>query len=390
MKKEVVVENRINRLAIFSMYDKESIISSYKLYVIKELQSIANDLIVVVNVNLDFESEKKIRDFTENILYRENVGFDAGAYKEVLLEYVGEEKLKSYQEIVFCNDTFFGPLVSMKEIFEKMSSSPADFWGLNHVSGKILDYIESYFLVFRSEIILNEELPFYFRNYIDSKETDIANVYSSFEVGLFGYLRRKGYSFDTYTNCRNLRVYDFPDVCMEEYGLPIVKKKAFENQTNMENQTQSLKYILGNYHYDIQMILEEIERLYDTSYSVEEIQNFQQKKMDFVKKEGASIILDVETLTEFLEMNREIYIYGTGIFARKVYWECKRINITNFKGFVVSNIRETEKELYGYPVNQYRDIRQNISVILGLDVKNTKAVLLSIKENDKVLVLWNM
>ena len=85
----------------------------------------------------------------------------------------------------------------------------------------------------------------------------------------------------------------------------------------------------------------------------------------------------------------EIYIYGTGVFARKLYHLCEKIGLEKFKGFVVSNINDSVRELYGYQVHQYSDVTEDVAIILGLDKKNTKEVSLKIKSASSCLKLWD-
>ena len=61
----------------------------------------------------------------------------------------------------------------------------------------------------------------------------------------------------------------------------------------------------------------------------------------------------------------------------------------HLKGFVISDGQESEKEtLFGFPIEKYSMIKPGSALILGLDFKNSKEVILGLRREDEVLVLW--
>ena len=153
---------KMKRLLIFSFYDKDGIVDQYILFLLRGLKQVVNELIVVINGMLKDEEEKKIVTLTNHILKRKNVGYDAGAYADVILNFLGKEELKKWDELVLCNDTFYGPFVPFEYIFNKMNLGKVDFWGLNYVENNITNHIQSYFLVFKKRIIESGLLFDYF------------------------------------------------------------------------------------------------------------------------------------------------------------------------------------------------------------------------------------
>lgn len=92
-------------------YDAEGIVDESVVYYIKSLKSVVSRLVVVVIGNIDDKGKEKLDWIADEILIRENVGFDAGAYKAVLCSPDFMEKIKQYDEIVLSNDTCFGPFI---------------------------------------------------------------------------------------------------------------------------------------------------------------------------------------------------------------------------------------------------------------------------------------
>ena len=127
-------------LAIMSVYDSDGIVDDFIIFYLSSLKTVADRIIVVVNGKLTVSGEHKLRTITDEIYIRENIGFDFGAYKDVLEYYLKPEEIKQYQELILCNDTCFGPLVSFKEIFYKMRDKTLEMWSINYIDDILLPH----------------------------------------------------------------------------------------------------------------------------------------------------------------------------------------------------------------------------------------------------------
>ena len=135
------------KLCIFSFYNKDGYVAGYVYYLLKELKTVVDRIIFVANGFLSDEGKNNILEFTNEILVRKNLGFDAGAYKYALVNYLKED-LTDIDELVFCNDTFWGPFTPMSSLFNFMHSKTMDFWGLCFVKNNYANHLPSFFLVF--------------------------------------------------------------------------------------------------------------------------------------------------------------------------------------------------------------------------------------------------
>ncbi len=84
---------------------------------------------VVVNGKLTPAGRACLEAITPDVIVRENTGFDFGAWKYVMTEYLDWDTVLNYDELVLLNDSCFGPLYPFPQIFSKMEQK-ADFWGL--------------------------------------------------------------------------------------------------------------------------------------------------------------------------------------------------------------------------------------------------------------------
>ncbi|WP_439902701.1 rhamnan synthesis F family protein [Microbacterium azadirachtae] len=137
-------------------------------------------VLVVVNGSLSEEGRAKLEPVSDEILVRDNVGFDIWAHKDAL-DHVGEA-IGEFDEVLLTNDTWFGPVRPYGPVFERMGERPVHFWGMtdhvrqepNPFTGKgVLPYhLQSFWIAVRREMFLSEawrrywaelpEMPSYF------------------------------------------------------------------------------------------------------------------------------------------------------------------------------------------------------------------------------------
>lgn len=373
------------RLAIFSFYDSEGIVDSFIEFLLKDLNEVATELVIVINGFVCHEGYQILSKYTKNIVIRDNIGFDIGAFKLGYEKYCINSRENQWDEIIFCNDTFYGPLKSFQDIFKYMENKKSDFWGLNLLRDGMFTHLQSFFLVFRNKKIIQSTMEEYFNDQTIKMlimSSSVEDIYSGYELGIFKYFTDKGYTYATYTDTGDYDIYQKPDICMKEYGLPIIKRKCFmKNMYNKQNVMKALNLIKELQLYDINLILQNAMRKYSFKLneqwdSTEEIKEVKSKAVE------ESCILD------FVKMNSKIYIYGTGVYARKV-WFLVHDKISDFCGFIISdNQIRKEEQLYGEPIKYYSMIDKNCSIIIGCDKSHTEQILKNISHSGNIFILW--
>lgn len=379
-------ESRMKRLGIFCFYDKEGIVDSYVEYLLSELMTVLDRLIVVVNGQVSEDGRYIFSHYTNDLIIRENKGFDGGAYADVIVNFLGDD-IRSWDELILCNDTFFGPFVPMKFIFEKMERKQFDFWGLNVAERKMLSQIQSYFLVFGSRILQSGELTQYFRENIDPLTDDITKIYGTFEHGLFFYFTGKQYSYGAYCNTELCSFYESPDICVERYGLPVIKKKAFlEKYNKAKAAINAIRYVRQSTNYDINHITQCVQRLYGLSFGQEALS-------EYIPPSSEETVHELSCLFSWDELDayigdRDFYIYGTGVYGRDLYY-IHLYKKKSLKGFVVSDSERIEKTLVcGLPVFHYREIDKNSLVVLGVGKELTELIKSRLDKKTEYIELW--
>ena len=84
----ILPDKKIKRLGIYFFFDKDGIVDQFITYFLADLVKSLDRLVIVCNGKLTSQGEDRLREYTNEILVRENKGLDVWAYKTGL-EYVG-------------------------------------------------------------------------------------------------------------------------------------------------------------------------------------------------------------------------------------------------------------------------------------------------------------
>lgn len=180
----------MTRLAVMAHYDPRGEVAPHVRRQVEALAGAVDDLVIVSTAELTDESlvwlEKHGR-----VLRRANYGYDFYSYKTGL----DSTPLSGYDEVVVCNDTYVGPLVSYTEIFDAMADRPADFWGLTS-SQRVHPHVQSFFVAFRPWLVDSQAFASFWAGM--SPVSDRAKVIKEYEVGLTKALTAGGFTWSAY------------------------------------------------------------------------------------------------------------------------------------------------------------------------------------------------
>lgn len=381
----------LKKVAIFCFYDKEGEVGREVFYLLEDLKKIVDFLIIVVNGKL--KRKEVFSGLSDEIVIRKNEGFDAGAYKSIILDPKYRKVIENSQELILCNSSFFGFLVPFSDIYTLMNKKKNDFWGISCYDHGIMLHLQSYFLVFRKKILCEKVFFEYFQSHIQEKTKDYFSVCAAFENGLFHCLLNAGYQYDAYRKnilCDN---YNNPYGSLYIDKLPIVKKKIFSKEFFLEkNVLDVLTYILKNYKYDINFILEYAKRVYGISL---DLNNIEKHKEELVKADWSEITgkKKRDSIKHFILEYEKIYIYGAGAEAKGVYMTFFSYeNNKKLIGFIISDNQEKKEEtICGYPIYKFREINNisKIGIIIAMNRKNSQEVKKSLDKVYPVIYVWD-
>lgn len=223
----------MKRAAVFAHYDKDNLVDEYVIYYLKSLKEVCEKIVFVSCGTLSDSEKHKLNDIADYIIAEPHNEYDFGSYKRGF-SYLKNTNLSEYDELIFANDSCYGPFYSLKNIFEEMESKNIDFWGItknnfgyrkhpNHFFIK-RPHVQSYFIVFKKNIFKSG----FFEEFIESvKEENHKNlIVSNYEIGLTELLVEKGFKYDAfvkgYERINNITILKWRQI-IEKCSMPFMK-----------------------------------------------------------------------------------------------------------------------------------------------------------------------
>ncbi|MEG0189631.1 MAG: rhamnan synthesis F family protein [Lachnospiraceae bacterium] len=142
----------IQRLCIIHMKDNTDIIDNYMYFLLESLQPFVDKFMIFCGT--------KVRNFDLERLAKYTHGDVPGRYDNV-----NPSDIKQYSNVLLIDDSFFGPLYTLVEMFEEMGHRQVDYWGVTQ-SPETIDIdgrchcseLHSYFLMLNETALANSDV----------------------------------------------------------------------------------------------------------------------------------------------------------------------------------------------------------------------------------------
>lgn len=167
-----VIEGRPRRLVIYAVWDRRGGIEDFIPYALSRLRPHAERIVVVVNGSLASAGRAKLADVCDEVLVRQNRGYDIWAHKHAI-DHLGT-RIEEFDEVILTNDTWFGPVREFDPLLERMDRSSADFWGMTDhprespnpftKSGILPYHLQSYWIAVRRRMVRSVAWATYWRD----------------------------------------------------------------------------------------------------------------------------------------------------------------------------------------------------------------------------------
>lgn len=225
----------MSRIAVFASYDSKGCIAPYVVYYLKGLKTVADQIVFIADNDVKTSELDKIKDLVVYSQCKHHGCYDFGSYRRGY-EWAEESGLlKDADELIFCNDSCYGPIYPFKDVFAKMEKKDCDFWGMTE-SYQIRHHLQSYFMVFKQKVFSSES----FRSFVLSleRQENFWGYVENYETRLTEYLSEVGFKFSSfcpYELVANNKKKELINPCVYpvtllSIGIPLVKRKVFINK----------------------------------------------------------------------------------------------------------------------------------------------------------------
>lgn len=286
----------MNRLALFSFYNKSGTVNAYVYYYIEQLSKAA-DVVFIANGSLSPDSIRALEKRGCQVCVRDNKGFDFGAWKDFMFSH-DSHFFSRYDELILCNSSCYGPVYPFHAIFDEMERRSCDFWGLYRNPGShdrkrsIPSHIQSYFLVIREKLFSHPCFREYFSGLGYAADWDGAVLQ---EVSFSAYFEDRGFVSSSYLGSPLSEYIEDPTILMPsellERRFPLIKRKCFTADYSYINKISSsvqvrnlISFLLTKTDYPADLIYEDLLRT--------------EKNSDLIKALGLSFVLESDGGTD--------------------------------------------------------------------------------------------
>lgn len=134
------------QVALFMHFDGRGFVRQQLLDYMRELKENGRDVVFVSNSEkLTPYALEMVKEQCAAVLVRRNIGYDFGAWADAL-HHLGLPRADT-QEIIFANDSVFGPLLPLGDLLRRLNYEKSDIWGLTE-SWQVRYHLQSFFLAF--------------------------------------------------------------------------------------------------------------------------------------------------------------------------------------------------------------------------------------------------
>jgi hypothetical protein len=139
------------RVALFMHFDARGGVRRQLFDYMRELKENGRDVVFVSNAGkIQPAALAALQKICACVIVRKNIGYDFGAWRDAL-DRLGLPRAET-QEIIFANDSVFGPLLPLGDTLRRMDYGKADIWGLTD-SWQGRYHLQSFFLAFGPQAI---------------------------------------------------------------------------------------------------------------------------------------------------------------------------------------------------------------------------------------------
>lgn len=328
----------MKRLCLFVGYDCKNEIDDYVVYYVKKMSELA-EVYYYGDFNCKPNELKKLEPYCKKAFAKRHKKYDFGSWQE-LIKIIGKDEIRKYDQLILANDSCYGPIYDLKNVFKKMDQKKCDFWGLS-ASKWYHIHIQSYFIVLNNNVLQYDTLFNFFEKV--EEQPSLNEVCEKYEDRFTYVLSKAGFSFDSYVpygDYDNQPYYNVSNSIINA-NFPLVKVKTFYGEVGKEPIKDWKKLIIQNTDYDISLIEKNLAKrgltekeIYYNLYSKKKVK-LHKIIIRKIKKLIKTIIYPFyKIIKRFLDRKFEylenIYNYKFSMIEKELYkLKCRIISLEN-------------------------------------------------------------
>lgn len=254
------------RVIFFAHYDKDGFIDDYVVHYLYALCDLgAEEIYFSSDCALRVLELKKLPSAVKVVNTTRHGEYDFGSWKRCLIAFESKNGVlgcSGVSELVLCNDSCYGPLRPLSEMFGIMASRDSDYWGVTQVM-QPFTYLPSYFLVIRSDVLKDV----FFRDFLLNvgQFYDKKSFCELYEFGINKLLSARGFRSDFYMQGYKSLCHSSPQALSSQVfsdGMPFIRvMTAKSNPGGVANLGSAIVSFCKNSGYPLDFITKHLNRV---------------------------------------------------------------------------------------------------------------------------------
>jgi rhamnosyltransferase len=185
------------RALIVAHFDVHGIVDDYVLYALRCYRPYFDVICFSSTADLSLGQQQRAAIYADIVVNRPNVGYDFLSWR------IGFEALPnvSYDEIVFVNDSCYGPCSDIRQFWKRVTALNVDLWGAT-VNYQFRRHVQSFCMGFGPRLIKSGFAKRFWRSV--EIEPDKFKLILRFEVGLSGEVEHEGFRIGAVVDLRDV------------------------------------------------------------------------------------------------------------------------------------------------------------------------------------------
>lgn len=334
----------MKRLLLYVHFNKFNELSSHVRYQLTSIRSLFSKVVFISNSTLNPSDENSLltSNLVDDIIQRENIGFDFAAWRDGMSS-VGFDELKSYDSVTLMNDTCFGPLWDLSDVYKQFEEdAETDFWGMTNfrANSQFKEHIQSYYISFSGKVVQSNVFQDFWKNV--QNYTDVQDVIDNYETQVTTNFVDAGYKYKTVFDTVNEDItgmlhpdfsYYNPTAILKN-KVPFIKVKTID--ANQHITPYILQEIDNTTEYPVDLIVSHMSKINYPDFKYLLARKYVQPAKDvYSNTKKVAVHLHVfyvdllqEFLTAFQEFEFDFDLYITTDSDSKVA-EIESILVTN-------------------------------------------------------------
>lgn len=261
------------RLAIYVQRAPDGVVRDYVFRMLNGLRDAGADILVVNNGPITDESRAGLAQAGIGVIVCDQPGHDLEMWRMAVMHY-GYDNLSQYDSVLFTNNTFYGPIYPLGQMWDEMDSRDCDFWGINRWArtSDVPSHILADWIAFKSSVIKSDA----FHKLFDNPKACCGDTKALSEYGaqITGFFEQHGFTSDTYMDFEkyNGLIGELNPQCCTDMQVmqdknPVIKREYFFHPAYKTYMIQTLsdyrprmlmEWMRDNTEYDPDMIWQDL------------------------------------------------------------------------------------------------------------------------------------